>query len=330
MRKAKAPAVPPNLMEGLPSLAQIVEQERGADVFKVRRGWPGGCCGGEWVLGRAAPVWRFLLCVSLFHGAGPDDWCQVSPPGDGGVWSRAVSTMFFSQGRGERGPLFFESSPGSPSLPSWSTAVSNHTRSSSTPVATMCWPARARRLTSPAFEVCPSNWVLVAAHAPLPFAEIRAGFGTQEFWRHGEKKKIDENAALAIVYLDRDGTGFMTVGGWGARLIQSSFFFQGSEPKVLNLVADNQMLREWWQQSLELLVGKVNDITGEAYSVMQPWLRHLRPGKDTMSWKVRVVTGGRGWGGRACPHSPLLLDRTSAARLAQHEGQPLRGPEDHC
>jgi hypothetical protein len=35
MRKKEKVVVPPNLMEGLPSLAQIVETERGADVFKV-------------------------------------------------------------------------------------------------------------------------------------------------------------------------------------------------------------------------------------------------------------------------------------------------------
>ncbi len=33
---------------------------------------------------------------------------------------------------------------------------------------------------------------------------------------------------------------------------------------------------------------QVNDPTGEAYTVMGPWLNHLRDGKDTISWKTAM------------------------------------------
>lgn len=118
---------------------------------------------------------------------------------------------------------------------------------------------------------------------------VRSGFVTQEFMTHGEAKKIPEERALSIVYVDGAG--------------------DQQQSKVLNLVAENQELREWWEAALKLLVGKVrerpaqqrctavcegsrcwqvNDATGEAYSVMGPWLSHLREGKDTISWKTAL------------------------------------------
>ncbi len=76
---------------------------------------------------------------------------------------------------------------------------------------------------------------------------VRSGFVTQEFMTHGDAKKIPEERALSIVYVDSSATE--------------------QQPKVLNLVAENQELREWWEAALKLLVGKVREMATYARAV---------------------------------------------------------------
>ena len=83
--------------------------------------------------------------------------------------------------------------------------------------------------------------------------EIRTGFLTQELLTHHRKLGLKHDHVFSIYVLQNDAT----------------------VPLIVDLSTENQLYREWWVHGLNVLVDVMCDLSGEAFSLMKPWTKHL-------------------------------------------------------